>query len=396
VRFLIALALSSDGKYLVFCPLNSFTMSRFGLILIPAMWDSAKRIRLTADEHTLLTHFVRSGTTPQRVVFRSRVILGAAEGIANHRLAQQLNTSRPTVLKWRRRFEERGIEGIWIDSPRSGRAKQITPGQEAAIVNATLQTKPNNATHWSIRSMAEAQGVSRSTVHRIWQAYNLQPHRVQKFKLSKDPQFVEKVRDIVGLYVNPPDKALVLSVDEKSQIQALDRTQPILPLRPGIPERQTHDYRRYGTTTLFAALNVLDGQVIGACMERHRHTEFLAFLEKIEANTPKRLQVHLVLDNYATHKHPTIQEWFANHPRYHLHFTPTGSSWLNLVERFFAELSQRRIRRGTFRSVPELVRAIVAYIREHNKTPRGFVWTASAASIIRKVAHCKRITETGH
>jgi len=244
--------------------------------------------------------------------------------------------------------------------------------------------------------MAQAQGVSHATVHRIWQAYGLQPHRTESFKLSTDPEFVTKVRDIVGLYLNPPDKALVFSVDEKSQIQALDRTQPVLPLRPGIPERQTHDYTRHGTTTLFAALDILTGKVIGACQPRHRHGEFIAFLDRLESSTPKRRQIHLVLDNYGTHKHPKVREWFAAHPRYHLHFTPTSASWLNMVERWFAEITRKRIRRGTFCSVPELIRAIHDYIRENNEGARPFIWTATAAAILKKVRHCKQALETQH
>ncbi len=240
--------------------------------------------------------------------------------------------------------------------------------------------------------MAAAQGVSDTTVHRIWKVHRLQPHRVEKFKLSKDPRFSEKMRDVVGLYLNPPDKALVLSVDEKSQIQALDRTQPLLPMRPGIPERQTHDYERYGTTTLFAALNVLDGTVIGQCQPRHRHQEFLKLLEKIERTVPQRQEVHLILDNYGTHTHGDVKEWLAAHPRYHLHFTPTGASWLNLVERFFAEITDRRIRRGTFRSVQQLVHAIASYIRERTKVPRPFVWAAKPMSILRKIKRNRKST----
>jgi transposase len=238
--------------------------------------------------------------------------------------------------------------------------------------------------------------VSQTTVRRIWRAHGLQPHRVETFKLSRDPAFVPKLRAIVGLYLNPPDKALVLSVDEKSQIQALDRTQPLLPLRPGLPVRQTHDYVRHGTTTLFAALNVLEGTVIGSCMPRHRHTEFLAFLERIERETPKGVSIHLILDNYGTHKHPAVRAWFASHPRYQVHFTPTGASWLNLVERWFAEITRQRIRRGTFRSVSELVRAIREYVRDNNKDPRPFLWTASAATIIRKIRRCKEALDSGH
>ena len=243
--------------------------------------------------------------------------------------------------------------------------------------------------------MARAQKVSPATVQRIWKAHGLQPHRTETFKLSRDPDFVAKLRDVVGLYLNPPDKALVLCVDEKSRIQALDRTQPVLPLRPGIAARQTHDYVRHGTTTLFAALNVLDGTVIGQCLPRHRHGEFIQFLERIERSTPRRKQIHLILDNYGTHKHPKVQQWFAAHPRYHLHFTPTSASWLNLVERFFAEITRKRIRRGTFQSVPELGRAIKTYLRKHNENPTPFIWTASVKKIMKKIKHCKEALETG-
>jgi transposase len=265
-----------------------------------------------------------------------------------------------------------------------------------AIVNATLHTTPADATHWSVRTLAKRQRVSPATVHRIWQAHNLQPHRVETFKLSRDPEFVSKLRDIVGLYLNPPAKALVLSVDEKSQIQALDRTQPIFPLRPGVPARQTHDYERHGTTTLFAALNILEGHVIERCQSRHTHTEFIAFLETIDRQTPRRQDLHLILDNYGTHKHPTVTTWLTQHPRFHFHFTPTGASWLNLVERFFAEITRKRLRRGTFRSVPALIAAIRRYVREHNKDPRPFIWTASASTILRKIKRCKEALETGH
>jgi transposase len=257
-----------------------------------------------------------------------------------------------------------------------------------------MKTKPKDATHWSVRTMAQSQPVSATTVYRIWQKHKLQPHRVESFKFSTDPDFVLKLRDIVGLYVNPPDKALVLSVDEKSQIQALDRTQPILPLRPGLPERRTHDYERHGTTTLFAALNVLEGTVIGQCQSRHRHQEFLLFLNKIEASTDPSLDVHLILDNYGTHKHPLVKQWFKEHSRYHVHFTPTSSSWLNQVERWFAEITRKQIRRGSFRSVRDLVKTIQNYIRENNKAPRPFLWVASANIILRKIRKYKDISET--
>jgi transposase len=360
------------------------------------MWEQAVVVELPAADRAALEALVRAGSTPQKVAARAAIILGAAAGQSNRQLAKALGTSRPTVILWRRRYAEAGIPGLLRDAPRPGRRRQLSARRVERIVEATLHTTPRAATHWSVRTMARAQGVSPKTVHRIWQTHGLQPHRTETFKLSRDPEFVAKLRDIVGLYLNPPDKALVLCVDEKSQIQALDRTQPVLPLRPGVPARQTHDYIRHGTTTLFAALNILDGTVIGTCMPRHRHTEFLAFLERIDRETPKRLTIHLILDNYGTHKHPAVQAWFVAHPRYHLHFTPTSASWLNLVERWFAEITRQRIRRGTFRSVPDLIRAIHAYLREHNHDPRPFLWTASAASIMRKIRRCKEALDTRH
>ena len=360
------------------------------------MWEAAQSLRLSKKERELLESFARAGSTPQKVVLRIRIVLRCAEGLAHHRVARELRTSRPTVLRWRRRFAQAGVEGLLEDAPRPGRKPKLTAEKEEAIVNATLYSKPSVATHWSVRTLAAAQRVSPAAVYRVWKAHRLQPHRVKRFKLSSDPQFFHKLHDIVGLYLNPPEKALVLSIDEKSQIQALDRTQPVLPLRPGLPERQTHDYLRHGTTTLFAALNVLSGEVLGDCMPRHRHQEFLRFLQRIERCTPRRLAVHLILDNYGTHTHPAVEAWFAEHPRYHRHFTPTGASWLNLVERFFAEITDKRIRRGTFRSVAELIRAIQDYIRRRNRQPQPFVWTASARSIARKVRHCNEALETGH
>jgi transposase len=360
------------------------------------MWQAARPLRLSAKERELLQGFARAGSTPQKIALRIRIVLGSADGVANHRLAAKLGTSRPTVLRWRRRFEQAGLEGLLEDAPRPGRKKRLAAEKEEAIVNATLYSKPPTATHWTVRTLARAQRVSPTTVYRVWKAHRLQPHRVKSFKLSRDPKFFPKLHDIVGLYLHPPAKALVLSVDEKSQIQALDRTQPVLPMRPGVPERQTHDYTRHGTTTLFAALNVLSGEVLGGCMPRHRHQEFLRFLERIERSTPRRLAIHLILDNYGTHTHAAVEAWFAAHPRYHLHFTPTGASWLNLVERFFAEITDKRIRRGTFRSVGELVRAIMEYIRCRNRSPRPFVWTASVRSIAGKVRNCNEALETGH
>jgi transposase len=282
------------------------------------------------------------------------------------------------------------------DAPRPGRLPRISQDKIAAIVSATLHTKPPDATHWSTRSMAKAHGVSNATVQRIWKEYNLKPHLVRTFKLSQDKQFFEKLYDIVGLYLNPPDKAIVFCVDEKSQIQALQRTQPLLPLRPGIPARQTHDYKRHGTTTLFAALNMLDGTVIGDCMPRHRHQEFIRFLQIINTKTPLDLAIHLIIDNYGTHKHPRVQAWLKRHPRFQLHFTPTSCSWLNMIERWFAEITEKRIRRGSFRNVKELVAVIKQYIDSHNQNPKAFVWTASVETIMRKIPKCKDLLVTGH
>jgi len=356
----------------------------------------AHALTLGDRERQELLQVSRHRSTPQSIALRTEIVLGAAAGVANKKLARQLSTTLPTVLLWRKRYEFEGLAGVLEDRPRSGRPKQISEKKAAAIVDATMKTKPKDATHWTVRTMAKTQGVSRATVHRIWQKHKLQPHRVESFKFSNDPDFVPKVRDIVGLYINPPDKAIVLSVDEKSQIQALDRTQPILPLRPGLPERQTHDYQRHGTTTLFAALNVLEGTVIAQCQPRHRHQEFLAFLNRIEAAIDPAPQIHIVLDNYGTHKHPQVRTWFQEHPRYHLHFTPTGASWLNQVERWFAEITRKRIRRGSFHSVRELVKTIQDYIRENNNNPQPFYWLAKANTIIRKVRKYKQISETGH
>lgn len=355
----------------------------------------AAPLPLSDGERKDLLQLSRHRSVPQSIALRVNIVLGAAEGIPNKVLARQLSTSLPTVLLWRQRYETERLSGILEDRPRPGRPKRISAATEAKIVDATMKTKPKDATHWSVRAMARSQSVSSTTVYRIWQKHKLQPHRVESFKFSTDPEFVPKVRDIVGLYLHPPDKALVLSVDEKSQIQALDRTQPILPLRPGLPERHTHDYERHGTTTLFAALNVLEGTVISQCEPRHRHQEFVRFLDKIEASTEPTPDIHIVLDNYGTHKHPLVRKWFQAHPRYHVHFTPTSSSWLNQVERWFAEITRKRIRRGTFRSVRELIKAIQEYIHQNNKNPRPFRWVASANVILRKVRKYKRTLETG-
>lgn len=360
------------------------------------MWKPARALRISDHDREVLEALVRSGRTAQRVVLRASIVLGAARGEANNSLAKDLDVSRPTILLWRDRFRNAGVDGLLKDAPRPGRRKTVSAQKVEAILGATLNTTPRAATHWSTRTMARAQKVSAATVQRIWQAHGLRPHRLKTFKLSRDPEFVSKLRDVVGLYLNPPDKAVVLCADEKSQIQALDRTAPVLPLRPGLPERQTHDYIRHGTTTLFAALNVLDGTVIGTCEQRHRHDEFLKFLSRIDQSIPRRLAIHLVLDNYGTHKHPEVRHWIADHPRFHVHFVPTSSSWLNLVERWFAEITRKRIRRGTFRSVRELIRAIMEYLRENNRNPRPFIWTASAATIMRKIRHCKEASEAGH
>ncbi len=332
----------------------------------------AAPLALTDAEKKQLVRISRHRSTPRGILLRVHIIQSAVEGVPNRAIARKLSTSLPTVLLWRKRYEADGLAGVLEDRPRSGRPKEICAEREAAIVEATMKTTPKDATQWSVRAMAAAQKVSSATVQRIWKKHKLQPHRVESFKFSNDPQFALKVRDIVGLYLNPPDKAIVLSVDEKSQIQALDRTQPILPLRPGLPERQTHDYQRHGTTTLFAALNVLEGTVIGECQPRHRHQEFLRFLDRIDQSVDPALDIHLVLDNYGTHKHPAVKKWLAARPRYHVHFTPTSSSWLNQIERWFAEITRKRIRRGTFRSVRDLVLAIHDYIRNYNETRDPF------------------------
>ena len=360
------------------------------------MWAPAQPLEVSEEQLRTLRAWVVASTTPQRVVLRSRIVLLAHEGLANHVIAQRLDVSRPTVLLWRERFAQGGVKALAEDAPGRGRKPGITPEQVAAVVNATLHTTPKDATHWSTRTMAEAQGVSHASVQRIWEAHGLQPHRTKTFKLSKDKRFVEKLRDVVGLYLNPPEKALVLCVDEKSQIQALQRSQPGLPIKPGRCQTMTHDYKRHGTTTLFAALDLLEGTVIGDCMPRHRHQEFLKFLRRIDRETPADLQLHLIIDNYSTHKHDRVKTWLKRHRRFHLHFTPTSCSWLNLVERWFAELTRKRIRRGDFHNVAELIDAIRQYLDHHNEQPTPFIWTASAEAILAKVARCKPISETVH
>jgi transposase len=360
------------------------------------MWDVPDPLPISDDQRRTLESWIAARNSPHKVVFRSRLVLLAATGMANRRIAQELETSRPTVILWRQRFLEGGPGALVEDAPGRGRKPQILAQKIKQIVEATLHSKPKAATQWSVRTMAAAQGVSSATVQRIWDAHGLEPHRTRRFKLSGDKLFVEKLTDVVGLYLNPPDKALVLCVDEKSQIQALDRSQPGLPMKKGRCGTMTHDYRRHGTTTLFAALNVLDGTVVGECMPRHRHQEFLRFLRRLDREFPPALDLHLILDNYGTHKHPQVQTWLAKHCRFRLHFTPTSSSWLNLVERWFGKLTDKRIRRGTFFSVEELERAIQEYLEENNKQPKPFVWTATVEKILVKVNRCKAILETIH
>ena len=356
----------------------------------------SEKIILTPHEEKVINRWVHGKRLPMRLVQRAQIIQLAAQGVFNHDIAKQLGISRPTVQLWRERFLSFRLSGLEKDAPRPGRLPKISQEKITAIINATLHTKPFNATHWSVRSMAKAQGVSKDTIQRIWKQHNMKPHLIKTFKLSRDKRFLEKLYDIVGLYMNPPDKAIVLCVDEKSQIQALERTQPIFPMRPGIPARQTHDYKRNGTTTLFAALNMLDGTVIGDCMPRHRHQEFIRFLQIINTKTPPDLDLHLIVDNYGSHKHPRVQSWIERHPRFHLHFIPTSSSWLNMVERWFGEITSKRIRRGSFKNVKELIMAIKQYIESHNQNPKVFTWTASAESIMKKISKCKDLLETPH
>lgn len=353
-------------------------------------------ILLSDQERTTLQTWARARSQPQRLVQRARIILLAAQGVEGREIAQQVGTSRPTVQLWRERFLALRTSGLEKDAPRPGRIPAISDQKRAMIVEATLHSRPPHATHWSTRMMAKAQGVSEATVRRIWKLHDLRPHRVSTFKVSRDPQFAQKLIDVVGLYLNPPDQALVLCVDEKSQIQALDRTQPGLPLKPGRCGTMTHDYKRHGTTTLFAALGTLDGVVIGDCMPQHRHQEFIRFLNRIAQETPSALDLHLIVDNYATHKHPRVDRWLRRHPRFHLHFTPTSCSWLNLVERWFRNLTDQRLRRGSFRHVQELIQAIRDYISSHNQNPRVFVWSASVERILTKVAKCKETLDALH
>jgi transposase len=342
----------------------------------------APEIVLTNEEHAELSKLVRSKRTSVRLTQRAHIVLLAADGMQNKDIAEQLGVGRVQVSRWRERYARSRLAGIERDLPRGAPPVKV---DAARLVELTTQSKPGAATHWSTRKMAAELGVSASTVMRHWHAHGLKPHIVRGFKVSRDPKFVEKLEDIVGLYMSPPEHALVLCCDEKSQVQALDRTQPGLPLKKGRAETMTHDYKRNGTTTLFAALNILDGQVIGQCQQHHTHVEWLKFLKKIDRETPKDKALHLIADNYATHKHPVVQDWLAKHPRFHMHFTPTSASWLNMVERFFRDITTERLRRGVFTSVPELIGAIDEYIAHHNIQPKPFIWTKSARDILQKV-----------
>ena len=357
---------------------------------------TSKFVDMAALDRVTLEQVARDGNTPQKVALRARIVLMSADRVSTGTIMARLNTTTPTISRWRKRYETHGVPGLLKDKSRPGRKRRIGEDQVRAIVEKTLYEKPANATHWSTRTMAKAVGVSDTTVQRIWKAHGLKPHRVRTFKLSRDPHFVDKLQDVVGLYLNPPDHALVLSVDEKSQIQALDRTQPSLPMKRGRAGTVTHDYKRNGTTTLFAALNTLDGRVIARCVPRHRHQEFLQFLRTIDRETPKDLDLHLIVDNYATHSHTKVKNWLTKHPRFHFHFTPTSASWLNLVERWFRDITDKRIRRGVFKSVPDLIDAITDYLEANNADPDPFIWTASVESILSKVRRANDALEALH
>ena len=353
-------------------------------------------LEITSEQRTMVEAWVRATTTPQRVVLRSRIVLLAADGLASLHIARQLGVSQDTVRLWRRRFALAGAEGLLEDAPGRGRKPIISADRVQQVVHATLHERPPQATHWTLRTMAAHTGLSASFIHHVWQTHGLHPHRARTFKLSSDPAFVEKLVDVVGLYLHPPDRALVLCVDEKTQIQALQHTQPGLPLKRGSAGTYTHDYRRHGTTTLFEALNILEGTVIGTCLPRHRHQEFLTFLRQIDRETPPDVDLHLVMDNLATHQHLRVRQWLAKHPRFFVHFTPTSSSWLNLVKPWFSHLARRQLKRGDFCSVHDLTTAIYQYIEHNNAAPTPFVWTAPAARILDKVRKCRAILESLH
>lgn len=351
----------------------------------------APKVTVMDEDRTTLERWARGRSSPVRLMQRAQIVLMASEGKDNNDIAAAVGVTRQLVGRWRNRYVQQGLAGIEKDAPGRGRKATARDSVAAKIIHATTQTKPANATHWSTRTLARHLGVSDSMVRRVWQANQLKPHLSRTFKLSNDPQFIEKVVDVVGLYLNPPEHALVLCCDEKSQIQALDRTQPGLPIKKGRCGTMTHDYKRNGTTTLFAALEVAEGKLIGTCMPRHRHQEWLKFLKLIDAKTPADLELHLIADNYYTHKTPQVQRWLKRHPRFHMHFTPTSSSWLNLVERWFRNITDERIRRDAFGSVPQLIATIMAYIENHNHNPRTIVWTAKVEDILAKVARARAV-----
>jgi transposase len=350
-------------------------------------------IQLSEQDRERLEKWSRGRSTPVRLVQRSKVVLLAAKGMQNIEIAAHVGADRRTVGLWRSRFAHKGVAGIQRDAPRSGRKPKKRQDVVRRIVKRTTQEKPKNATHWSTRTLACELGVNPTLVHRVWKANGLKPHLVKTFKISNDKHFLDKLKDVVGLYMNPPENALVFSLDEKSQIQALDRTQPGLPLKKGRCGTMTHDYKRNGTTTLFAAMDLLKGEVIGTCMKRHRHQEWIKFLRLLDTQTPPDVDLHCIVDNYATHKHPKVKAWLQKHPRLHMHFIPTSSSWLNLVERWFREITQKRIRRASFHSVPELVDAIMDYIKNHNQDPKPFIWTAKAEDIMVKIRRAKTVVD---
>jgi transposase len=359
----------------------------------PVMPRLAASVSLAEPDRLELERWVAAHNTPQQVSQRCQIILAAAQGQPDKDIALDMEINFKTAALWRKRFIREGPDCLWEVAEGRGRKPTLTADDVNRIVDATLLTKPKSSTHWSCRTMAKAQGVSKATVNRIWQSHQIKPHRTKGFKLSRDPQFLQKLTDVVGLYLNPPEKALVLCVDEKSQIQALDRTQPGLPLKKGRCGTMTHDYKRNGTTTLFAALEVAEGKVVGQCYARHRHQEFLRFLQRLDEEFPGEIKLHVVMDNYGTHKHPRVQRWLKRHPRFIPHFVPTSSSWLNLVERWFGELTGKRIRRGTFVSVEALKEAIEQFLAAWNNDPRPFVWTATVESIVEKLSRCKQTLE---
>ena len=357
------------------------------------MARNVRPLQLKESDKKQLQQWVSAFGTPQQIAVRCRIVLDAAEGVSVDEMATRWETNRKTVMLWRKRFETEGLESLWEVATGRGRKPTCGPEKIQSIIDATLQSKPKGMTHWSCRLMAETQKVSKSTISNIWRSHNLKPHRTKTFKLSRDAKFLEKLTDVVGLYLNPPQQAVVLCVDEKSQIQALDRTQPGLPIKKGRCGTMTHDYKRNGTTTLFAALEVLSGRVVGQCHERHRHQEFLRFLRRLDREFPGKTPLHLVMDNYGTHKHANVRNWLKRHPRFVCHFVPTSSSWLNLVERWFGELTSKRIRRDSFSSVPELKQAIDEFLAAWNEAPRPFVWTATVDSIVANLAKCRQTLE---